>query len=103
VVRISYVTGFDSFTLAFTDNGIGLNAGDQDKIFHYFSRLHPQEKFEGTGIGLAVCKRIVELHSGHIWVESKPGEGSTFFVELPSSFCKIDEVTHPQMASPRSL
>lgn len=73
----------DKLFISVKDNGIGMNEEHLDKIFFAFQRLHSRTEYEGSGIGLAICKRIVELHNGKISVQSKVDEGTTFIIELP--------------------
>jgi signal transduction histidine kinase len=83
-VRVSASRVDGAWWFAVEDNGIGMDPSDAEEIFEPFHRLHGEGSYPGTGIGLAVCERIVEQHGGRIWAESEPGRGSTFRFTLPA-------------------
>ncbi|MFW6112601.1 MAG: sensor histidine kinase [Chloroflexota bacterium] len=81
-IHISVEERNNEWLFAFQDNGIGIEPQYQERVFHIFQRLHTKDKFDGTGVGLAVCRRIVERHGGQIWLESEPGRGTTFYFTI---------------------
>jgi len=85
VVNVSAKHSGHEWMLSVSDNGIGIDKEFSDKIFVIFQRLHNNHDYPGTGIGLAICKKIVEKLGGHIWVESEPGAGATFNFTVPDS------------------
>lgn len=85
VIEVEAKLEGDFYAISITDNGLGFEPENAERIFEFMERLHPNEKIEGTGIGLSSCKRIVRNHGGEISASSTPGEGSTFIFTLPVS------------------
>jgi light-regulated signal transduction histidine kinase (bacteriophytochrome) len=84
VVHISAEQRALEWVISIRDNGIGFDQAYASSIFMPFKRLHTAEKYPGTGVGLAICRRIVQSQGGRIWAESTPGEGTTFSFTLPA-------------------
>ncbi len=88
----------NGYILSISDNGIGIEAQYLDKIFVPLTRLHTRDEFEGDGIGLSLCSRIMERHGGKIWVESVPGQGTTFFLLFPNPETRIEPTLSPKVS-----
>ena len=72
----------DKVLFSITDNGIGIEDKFKERVFEIFKRLHTREKYEGTGIGLALCRKIIYRHDGDIWLDSEKGKGTTFYFTI---------------------
>lgn len=88
-IEISQQKKGNKLLIVVKDNGIGIDNKNQEKVFEMFGRLHTDAEYEGTGIGLAMCKKIVQLHGGKIWLESELDKGSSFFLEFPEEMIEI--------------
>ena len=91
-IQIAYSEDENYYQFQVKDNGIGINPDFKNRIFVIFQRLHARTEYDGTGIGLAICQKIVQRLGGKIWVESELGNGATFFFTLPKQSFEAQEI-----------
>jgi light-regulated signal transduction histidine kinase (bacteriophytochrome) len=88
VIQISAEESEENWIISVQDNGIGISKEYADRVFEIFQRLHSRKEYPGTGIGLALVKKIIERHHGRIWFKSELGNGTTFYIEIPKHINK---------------
>ncbi len=101
IVEIDAKPSENGYIFSVKDNGIGISKENLEKVFEMFRRLHTREEYEGTGIGLATCKRIVASWGGEIWVTSEEGKGSTFFFSVPNAAIQLPAQVDMEAAAPK--
>lgn len=99
IVEVDCTKNDNRFVFSVKDNGIGISKENLEKVFEMFRRLHTREEYEGTGIGLATCKRIVTTWGGDIWVESEEGNGCVFFFSVPTTYAMMPETQQLEAVS----